>query len=691
MQENRRGESKERKKEMKNVQTEKAVYQPVTGDLRELFRKDENVIGALIHIYNRQTADEQSIQDTVLQNGIGFNGTDAKFLSSIAEFYLQKRFLTQRQLAVARESLYKYHKQLSGGFAPLPIVQNPSFGGKTNGTEKANSQPAPTKRIILEKTDSGTFFQIYFPYDPAMVAKVKTLPGPGKERFNPVGKYWRCMATVSNLGFLKEWQFQIPENVLEWEYLQYEKKDTHKTDILKRLLDSGFKGTPFDYQLEGLAFLERKNGRAIIGDEMGLGKTLQAISYLQMHPERLPALIVCPASVKTVWLREINKWSTLTATTLQGRKPYDPGKYNCYIINYDILKDWLGFFQNNSPKAIIADEVHLCKEPSTLRTKSVQTLAKKVKSFIGLSGTPIVNRPKEFFPALHMVDPKDFSSFWAYAMKFCNAHNNGFGWDFNGATNTQELYQKVTNTCMIRRLKKDVLKDLPPKIRTVVPLGMDEKIAREYEKAEKDFINWLYNKEGMEAASRAEGAEVLVKIEKLKQLAVESKAAECLEWITNFLESSEKLVVFCTHTKTLEWIHNEFNHCSVTLDGSTPMGKRQEAIDRFQNDPNMKMFIGNIKATGVGITLTTASNVCFLELGWTPGDHDQAEDRVHRLTQEADCVNCYYLIAESTIEEDLAKLIDEKRHVISQVLDGKTVDETSMLTELLSQMKGKRK
>lgn len=204
---------------------------------------------------------------------------------------------------------------------------------------------------------------------------------------------------------------------------------------------------------------------------------------------------------------------------------------------------------------------------------------------------------------------------------------------------------------------------------------------REYNAAEADLIGWLRTNFGNGKAEKAQQAEALTRIGELKRLAVRGKLKECIEWIEDFLESGEKLVVFAVHKFVIDALMEKFADRAVKIDGS--VSNRQAPVDAFQNDDNVRLFVGNIQAAGVGITLTAASNTCFLELGFSPSLHDQAEDRVHRIGQTADSVTAWYLLAAGTMEEEIAELIDAKRKVVTKVLDGQDVDEESMLSELM--------
>ena len=534
------------------------------------------------------------------------------------------------------------------------------------------------KKAIL-KTEKT--MKIIFDYDPQTVCDVKRLAGR-KFHSSPGSKYWTAPLSIDNVQLLKSLEFELGGELASWL-----KKKSKKIKV-KEIEIPGLRGELYPFQKEGVHFIEARDGRALLGDEMGLGKTIQALAYLQLHPELRPAIVVCPASVKLNWKKEIVRWMpNAFPTIISGKKgiALNNCNSNIIIINYDILTAWESILSKLNPKVIILDEGHFIKNRTAARTKTAKRMCKKIPHIIALSGTPIINKPMEMFNTINLIEPGIFPSFWDYAQQYCGAKHNGFGWQFDGATNTEELHKKLVDTIMLRRFKKDVLKDLPAKVRAVIPLQITNRI--EYDRIEDDLIDWV-----SEGKKDSEGAEALVKIERLKQATIKGKMKACIQWIEDFLESGEKLVVFCTHKNTIEQLEEHFETwdnggCCVRLDGSTPLKGRQAAVDNFQQLDCVRLFIGNIKAAGIGITLTAASNTCFLELGWTPGEHDQAEDRVHRIGQEADSVNAWYLIAEGTIEEDICELLDSKRKVLAAVLDGEEVDEESMLSKLLEKYK----
>ena len=540
--------------------------------------------------------------------------------------------------------------------------------------------------------------EIRFDFDWDVLDAVKSIPG--RKFQNDRNKYWTCPLSMDAIRTLRKHGFALDVALQKFQHKATATaeniQNSSSIDIpeLKRNL--------FPFQKEGVAFLEAKEGRAIIGDEMGLGKTIQALAWIQMHPERRPVIIVCPAHLKLNWVHEIE--ATLLGKQniqiLYGATPTTDIYGDIIIINYDILANsyeeyrdttgkkryreikrtgWVDFLIDIKPSVVIIDEAHYAKSPSAFRTKATRKLAKKCPHVLALTGTPIINRPMEGFYIVQLVDRTVFPDFWKYAQDFCDAKHNGFGWDFTGASNQEQLYQKL-QTVMIRRKKSDVLKELPDKIYSYIPMEIDN--TEEYKNAETDFIEYIRESKGAEAVKKAKAAEHLVRIEALKQLTMEGKINQVIQWIQGFLNSENKLVVFAVHKKIIDVLMMHFGDIAVKIDGSVSANKRDEAIMSFQNDDKIKLFIGNIQAAGTGLTLTAASSVAFLELPWSPGEAMQAADRCHRIGQK-NSVNIYYLLADNTIETKIAELLDKKRKEITAILDGEEVEETQLLTELI--------
>ncbi len=439
---------------------------------------------------------------------------------------------------------------------------------------------------------------------------------------------------------------------------------------------------PLPFQKEDAAAIERFDGRCLIASEMGTGKSLISLLWGNRNPELRPIVIVCPASLKWNWQREASIHFGLLAEVLSGMKP-NPGSINVssiYIINYDILGPWIPFLKSINPQIVILDEVHFISNQRTRRCKHTRMLCRDVPHVLALSGTPLTNRPYELWPTLNILQPSQYPSAWIFAQAHCDPKMTPWGWDFSGASNLNLLHKRLLKTCMIRRLKKDVLSELPAKRRAVVPMEMSN--PKEYRNAVKDFYGWLSAK-SVAKANRARNAEALVKVGYLKQLAASLKMPSVIDWIDDFLaESDEKLVLFAVHKNVIHQLEERYRHQCVVIDGDVTGQDRQRAVDAFQKSSKVRLFIGNIKAAGVGITLTAASTVAFIELGWTPGEHVQAEDRLHRISQ-LNSVMCYYLLAKDSCEEKICGLIQAKMAVLDKVLDGKTNGESLDIFDLL--------
>ena len=532
------------------------------------------------------------------------------------------------------------------------------------------------RKASLARYKNGDYvIKITFPFDEMDVRRVKLLPG---RKYNSTGKFWTAPITEIAIEMLRTWKWDVDDRLLS--YLKEGRTNINELKPLEEI--KGLKKTLYDYQKKGVSFINAKHGRALIADEMGLGKTVQAIAWLQMHPEIKRVLIVVPASLKLNWKREIEMWMNNPEVEILNGTTHYAISCRIVIINYDILSSWLTELLAWKPEVIVADEVQYVKSNKAQRTKAIKKLAKGVNHFIALSGTPIVNRPIEFYNAIQMIDPKLYPNYWDFTDKYCGRKHTGFGWNVNGATNTKELHTTLKATIMIRRLKSEVLKDLPDKIYSFFPLEMTADGYSEYKSAESNLIAWIRENKGRAAAERASNAAVLAEIEVLKQLAVRAKMNHALSWIEDFLDTGEKLVVFATHKFVIEEIMTRFGNKAVKIDGSVSGTNRQLAMDKFQNDAETRLFVGNIQAAGVGITLTAASNVAFLELPWVSAAVTQAEDRCHRIGQK-NAVNVYYLLSENTIEEKLVGILHKKAKILNQILDGAEADDTSVFEKIL--------
>ncbi len=532
-------------------------------------------------------------------------------------------------------------------------------------------------KLVTKLNDNQ--IKITFPFNYTTIANIKeNVIGRAWEKN---GKYWYAPLSLLNLEILKKLGFLF-SNELEKLFIN---NDDICIDVKKLIGISipTLKRKLYPFQEEGVAFIEKKKGRALIADEMGLGKTIQALAWLELHLTIRPVLIIVPASLKLNWVKEIQ--ITLSnpgqIQMIQGKKLFKITG-DIVIINYDILNAWVENINKWNPRIVITDEAHYYKNNKSQRTKAVKKIVRKKEYFIALSGTPITSRPIEFYNVISIISPTLFTNRWYYAMRYCGAKNNGFGWDFSGASNTKELHGLINNVVMIRRKKSDVLKELPVKIRNYIPVEITNR--GEYAAASNAFIDWLKENKGVEKAKKAKNAEILVQLSYLKTLAIEGKLRAVKYWIKDFLESTdEKLVVFGIHRFVVDYLMKEFVGISVKIDGSVTGKGKQIAVEKFQKDTDIRLLIGNIKAAGVGITLTTASNILIIELPWSPGELIQAEDRCHRIGQKS-AVNINYILAEKTIDMKMVHILDKKRKVIDNILDGIETSSFNLLKDLIS-------
>lgn len=469
------------------------------------------------------------------------------------------------------------------------------------------------------------------------------------------------------------------------------------------------------YQADGVAHLEQWHGNALIGDEPGLGKTATVMAYAFKN-HRFPMLVILPKTLLLNWRREITLMlgsqlrvlivgfvpSKRRAAVLRAQYPHVsysrvplPG-FDVTLINYDIVARNQVTLESMGYDYVVCDESHKIKNPKAARTKAIlrvvigreevqgkrnqwRVLHDGVKSVTFMSGTPILAKPVELWTTVSTIADwvPTFSNFFKFATRYCNAHKTRFGWDFNGASNETELNGLLVDTIMIRRRKDQVLRELPAKIYTTLPLMFDRAA---YDKVVQAFDHTIDWKAGMEALVRHGGNvpksdEAIVAIQKLREIAAYSKIDSAVEWISDFVEGGQKLVVFAHHRNMILKIkegleaHPDFEGKVATIMGGVEPEDRNAAVESFQNDPATKVIIISHNAGGYGITLTAASTVAFVELPWGPADMQQCEDRVHRIGQ-TNSVNVIVLAAEGTIEESIAEMIMSKAQIVNNVVDG---------------------
>jgi len=444
----------------------------------------------------------------------------------------------------------------------------------------------------------------------------------------------------------------------------------------------------YNYQEETVRRIEEFGGRSLLAIEMGGGKTLISLAWLKFHPDLRPAVVVCPASLKWQWQKEARRMG-FSAEILNKSKP-PKGlidlDYPLLIINYDILHGWLKVLQSINPKVVIFDEIQMLKSPRTRRTVASRDLIEEIPHLLALSGTPIINRPIELYPILNMIRPDIYNNWSEFGTEFCKPRLTPWGIKYDGATNLDLLHKRLQKHCMIRYRTEDVLKDLPPLSRRIIPLEIEKR--KEYELASSDYLKWLrLHRPGKE--TKAKRAVRLNQINGLRKLVGELKIASVKEWLESFLENSDqKMLIYGFHKKVLRELHQHFRKSSVLIDGSVLGRKRQERADLFQRNRKCRFLFGNYQAAGVGLNLQSACFVTFVELAWTPAEIDQAIKRAHRIGQSQKVI-VNFLIARNTIEEYLSKLLQRKKKILDAVLDGRDATDFDLLEQLEKMMRRK--
>lgn len=563
---------------------------------------------------------------------------------------------------------------------------NNRFYITSDAMEEINKAKNSNPRKIEVK--DNTLF-IKFPYNPELVSKVKQLP---ERDWKGEKKRWEISVSSKNckkvIEFGKKNKFDISDEVIEkCEECQKTIKESKslESDIeVEGLGNDDLNLRPF--QRAGVEYGVNKE-RVLIADEVGLGKTVESLAIVQKK-DSYPLLVICPATVKLNWKRECNKWvSNKDVIVINGRESDSFDKSDIYIINYDILHHNKEELKEINFESVIVDEFHKVKNHKAKRTKATKELVKELEIPVrlGLSATPIKNRPKELISQLDILGRlDDMGGFWNFANKYCNAHKTRWGMDMDGSSNLEELHERLRETCYVRREKKDVLPELPDIVRTEVPLEIDN--WKEYMKAKYNIINYIRETEGEEKSRKALEAEVLVRLNKLKRITAEGKLKSVKSWVKDFLDSNEKLVLFAHHKSVVKDIVEEFNALEIT--GDTSKEEKQKAIDEFQNNPDEKLIVISLQAGSEGITLTKSSNIVFVELGWTSTEHDQAEGRCYGRLNDVHGVNSWYLIGNNTIDEEILNLIEKKREIIDKSVRGVgSENEDDVVSELIDKLK----
>jgi SWI/SNF-related matrix-associated actin-dependent regulator 1 of chromatin subfamily A len=442
---------------------------------------------------------------------------------------------------------------------------------------------------------------------------------------------------------------------------------------------------PLDHQKIAIEKLAGSK-RFILADDMGLGKTTSTIiAALETGAKKI--LIVCPASLKINWQREIANYSDRSVYIAESKKFSTESDF--VIVNYDILKN----FHDTDPKKkeesiliqsnfdiVILDEAHMISNVQAQRTKIINHFAKKINIVWLLTGTPMTSRPMNYYNLLNLIESPVAQNWKAYAIRYCQGYQFTAGkrkvWNVTGASNLEELRDR-TSKQILRRLKEEVL-DLPDKIITPVYLRLKSK---EYENLMGEYFDW-YDKNPDESSSLTVQFSKLMKVRKV---IANEKTKQTIEFVENILEQGKKVIIFTNFTDTLQTVYQHFGKQAVYLDGSCSNAVRQQAVDKFQNDEKVTVFVGNLKAAGVGLTLTAAEVVIMNDLSFVPAEHAQAEDRAYRYGQKSN-VLVYYPIYDNTIEAAIYDILNKKKQIIRTVMGDQIQENVGDVAEEILKM-----
>lgn len=553
----------------------------------------------------------------------------------------------------------------------------------------------------------GNYFKIECKPIKTIVAAIKELP---ERQYRWNDKIWTVPAQ-----YKEEVQIFAKKHRLDFGYKHIEETNAvYVIDPLPELtIDIPIKRPLFPFQGNGVAYLMEKR-RAISGDDMGLGKTTQSIVAIAglnyIGVEVLPLLIICPSSVKINWQREVITNTSLKPILLADSikntfmEFYRCGMANVFIVNYESLKKYfvdhiddpgetpegrkkplrlnnIHFKEKyvNFFKAVIVDESHRVKALKTLNTKLTKGVCSNKEVIFALTGTPVINKPKDLIAQLGIIDRlKDFGGYKEFERRYCSGPKE--------ASNLAELNYMLNKHCFYRRNKTDrnINLQLPDKMRQVVICELSGHARKEYSHAQANLESYMkqYKEASDDQIKKSMKGEVMVRIGILKNISARGKLADVFDFVQDVIDNGEKIVLFAVLKDIINQVLEKFPK-AVKVTGDENDQQKQAAVDKFQNDPNTHVFIGNIKAAGVGITLTASSRVAFIEQGWHAAIMDQCEDRCFRIGAKNN-VMCTYFIGKDTIDEWNYNLIQSKREMANKVTGAEDMTEVSIIDSVMT-------
>ena len=444
----------------------------------------------------------------------------------------------------------------------------------------------------------------------------------------------------------------------------------------------------YPHQVEGIAFLLGRR-RALLADDMGLGKTRQSVIGMVEAEGKGPYLVICPASIKRNWSREIKIVFPDAEPIIVGPGPLPPIDHCGWIIvNYEILGKNLDQLLAFDWKGVVFDEAHYLKNYQSQRSRNASKLVKEIKHdpvVHALTGTPMTSRPRDLFPLLQILGHPLGKSFLSFAKRYCDAYQGDFGLVADGASNIEELTVQLHGV-MLRRTKDEVL-DLPPKVRTWMDIELHPYAIQHFNRLVQKFISKFDAPEAIDGTPDPVGLSSerrdeldnsidttdlgtgMGRLTQVRRAIAFVKCRHTIKFVENALAQGEKVIIFTSFLNTMQRFQKHFKDRAVYVSGEVPADERQNRVDRFQNDGDIKIFVANMHIAGVGINLTAARQVVFNDLDWVPANHWQAEDRAYRIGQTG-TVNVTYMVATGTVDSFVKTVLETKAALMDSIVEG---------------------
>jgi SNF2 family DNA or RNA helicase len=538
-----------------------------------------------------------------------------------------------------------------------------------------------------------------FAYDRVKVTSVKQVPGI---TWDSKTKAWRSPMTSIDeaLDFCRRFDLSVPPELL-----------AHADEVAERTaaLIHASRATDADIEVAGLPLLGYQRAgvqyaldarRCFIADDMGLGKTIQSIATVEAAGA-YPVAVICPPSLVLNWKAEYAKWlPDKNVAVVTDRKSFpDKGTYDVVVLGWSNIAHWAE--QVKGHQALIADESHYAKSYDAQRTKAVVKVAKTVPAdglVLALTGTPVTNKPAEYAAQLEMLGRlKEFGGKMGFYRRYCAAFRDKWGhWHLEGNSNLDELNEKLRSTCYVRRVKEQVLLDLPPVVHAPMVISGAAGAMTEYRKAEANIVEWLVERAAqiaeelgvsvksakVRARMAAESNEHLVKMSVLRRLAARAKMEAINEWVEQVVGEGRKVVIAAHHREIVDELSHRFG--GLRIQGGQDVAEVEEHKARFMKEScdTAPVIVLSIQAAKTGHTLTSAQDVLFVELPWNWADVEQTYSRCHRLGQKGS-VTATYLLASGTVDEEIYDMVQRKRSVVAAATDGGEVERIEMASLLV--------